>query len=185
MPLHRLSRVSLGLVTLGVTLLCITGCGGGGTGGGAGEEFEFSVIQTGDGAPDFSLEAVGGDQVNLSDSEGQVRLIDFWATWCAPCREEIPMFKELYETYGSQGFTILAISDESLDAVREFVENHDIPYPNLVDPGEVSEEYGVLALPSAYLIDRDGKVIETFVGPKPRAVLEGKIVELLERPPAT
>jgi peroxiredoxin len=183
MPLKHLSNACLGLVALGATLLCLTGCGGGSES--IGEEFEFSVLQRGDGAPDFSLEAVGGSQVNLSDLEGQVRLIDFWATWCAPCREEIPMFKELYAAYGSRGFTILAISDESLDAVSDFVESHDIPYPNLVDPGEVSEEYGVLALPSAYLVDRDGKVIETFVGPKPREVLEGKIVELLERQPAT
>jgi len=183
MPLKRLPLAGSGLVVLGATLLCLAGCGGGSAGGG--EAIEFAMVQSGDGAPDFSLESVAGSRINLSDSAGQVRLIDFWATWCAPCREEIPMFKELYETYGPQGFTILAISDESADAVRKFVDSHDIPYPNLVDPGEVSEEYGVLALPSAYLIDRQGKVIETFVGPKPREVLEAKIVELLEAQPQT
>ena len=95
------------------------------------------------------------------------------------------MFKELYETYGPQGFTILAIAEEDAEAIREFVSSHGIEYPNLVDPGEVSEAYDVPALPSAYLVDREGNIVESFVGPKPRKVLEKKIVELLEADSAT
>ena len=96
------------------------------------------------------------------------------------------MFKELYSTYGPQGFTIVAIAAEGADAVREYVKANGIEYPNLVDPDEVvSDLYEVPALPSAYLVDREGRIVEEFVGPKPRRVLEKKIVELLEAKPAT
>lgn len=133
-------------------------------------------------APEFVLDDVSGNPVRLSDSQGQVRLIDFWATWCAPCREEIPMFKELYQTYHDRGFTILAISDESSNVIKEFVDRHEIGYPNLVGSEQVVTDYGVLALPMAFLIDREGKIVESFVGPKPRKVLEPKIQQLLDQP---
>jgi peroxiredoxin len=137
------------------------------------------LVTSGSVAPDFTLDSTDGSAFSLSESNGKVRLIDFWATWCKPCVEEIPMFKELQAAYGERGFTIVAISDEPSGVIREFVETHAIDYPNLIDPGDVAEQYGVLALPSAYLIDREGKVIETFQGPKPRRVLEARIVELL------
>jgi thiol-disulfide isomerase/thioredoxin len=136
-------------------------------------------------APDFELADLGGAKVRLSDSAGSVRLIDFWATWCAPCREEIPMLKELHEEYADAGLTILAISDEEADIVAPFAEEHGITYTNLVDGFEVFSEYGALGLPTAYLVDADGKIVEEYFGPKPREVLERRIRELLELPPRT
>jgi peroxiredoxin len=131
-------------------------------------------------APDFSLEDLEGKTVSLSDSSGQVRLIDFWATWCAPCREEIPMLNELHGNYADRGLRILAISDESVELIREFVAENGVTYTNLVGTEEVVEEYGALGLPTAYLVDRDGRIVEYFFGPKPRKQLEAKIRELLE-----
>ena len=85
-----------------------------------------------------------------------------------------------------QGFTIVAVATEGADVVREFVKANEIEYPNLVDPDEVvSDLYEVPALPSAYLVDREGRIVEEFVGPKPRKILEKKIIELLEAKPAT
>ena len=96
------------------------------------------------------------------------------------------MFKELQAIYEPQGFTIVAVATEGADAVREFVKANEIEYPNLVDPDEVvSDLYEVPALPSAYLVDREGRIVEEFVGPKPRKILEKKIIELLEAKPAT
>ena len=90
------------------------------------------------------------------------------------------MLKELHEIYGEQGLEILAISDESAEVVQTFVEENAVPYPNLIGTDEVSSEYRVLGLPTAYLIDGDGNIVEFFAGPKPRRVLEKKIRELLE-----
>lgn len=136
-------------------------------------------------APDFELEDLGGTVVRLSDSSGNVRLIDFWATWCAPCREEIPMLKELHDGYSGNGLTILAISDEDAEIVRPFAEKHEIGYTNLVEGEEIFGKYGALALPTAYLVDGEGKIVETFLGPKPKDVLEKRIRELLDLPPLT
>ena len=189
MLLRRFAGPTSGLMVLGATLLCLVSCGGGAGGASGGEDgakVDFLSGASGSEAPAFTLESVDGEQVSLSDLNGQVRLIDFWATWCAPCREEIPMFKELQELYGPQGFAIVAVATEGAEAVREFVKSNEIEYLNLVDPDElVSDLYEVPALPSAYLVDREGRIVEEFVGPKPRRILEKKIVELLEAKPAT
>ena len=186
MLLRRFAGTTPSPVILGVTLLCLVSCGGGVGSGDSGGRVEFLSEDSNRQAPEFTLESVYGEPITLSDLDGQVRLIDFWATWCAPCREEVPMFKELYATYGPQGFTIVAIAAEGADAIREYVKSNGIEYPNLVDTDEVvTELYKVPALPSAYLVDREGRIVEEFVGPKPRKILEKKILELLESEPAT
>lgn len=132
-------------------------------------------------APDFSLEDLAGNVFRLSDTEGQVRLVDFWATWCAPCREEIPMFKDLHERYGDQGFSMVAVSmDDGPKIVREFVEEYEIPYVNLLGTEQVADDFGgVPGLPTAFLLDRDGRIVKQYFGAKPPKMLEKQIRELL------
>ncbi|MBZ5640084.1 MAG: TlpA family protein disulfide reductase [Acidobacteriia bacterium] len=139
-------------------------------------------------APNFSLPNLDGKAVRLSDSAGKVRLVDFWATWCAPCREEIPSFKELYAQYKDQGFELIAISmdDEGATVVRPFVEKARIPYTNLIGNEAVSDAFGgILGYPSAFFIDRDGKIVASFVGGVPKKVLEDRIREMLGLAPTS
>jgi len=164
------------VVTLATAALLLAACNGGASPPPA-QPAEQAV------AHDVTLKDLQGESRSLSEWAGQVRLIDFWATWCAPCREEIPWLKKLQETYGEQGFTIVAISDENAEIVRDFVEQREIGYVNLVDPGEATAKYGVVSLPTAFLVDREGNIVEEFRGVKPQRILEAKLRELLGLPP--
>jgi len=142
-------------------------------------------VGKGDPAPDFALSDLTGGDLKLSELSGKVKLIDFWATWCAPCIEEIPMLVELDQLYRDSGLEIIAISDESRDVLEKFRTNHDIAYSFLHDDQDVSADYLVLGLPYAILVDEQGTIVDTYLGPKPRRILERRIRELLELPPAT
>ena len=136
-------------------------------------------------APDFTLPSLDGGPFRLSETAGKIRLIDFWATWCAPCREEVPMLNDLQAEYGEQGLLILAITDEEAKVVRDFVAEHGVEYLNLIGTDEVAEAYGVLGLPAAYLVDAEGQLVKTFLGPKPRRVLVEHIEALLDDSPSS
>jgi len=188
---NRGSRVFA--VSIVFALLLAPACGGGGgsatpaSGDAAAVEPNLtgSATAASDSAPDLALTTLDGEQVRLSDSSGKVRLVDFWATWCAPCREEVPMLNELQKSYGDRGFQVVAISEEEADVIRDFVEEHGVEYLNLVGTEEVAQAFGVLGLPAAYLLDGEGKVVKSFLGPKPRRVLVEKIESLLATTPQT
>ncbi len=116
-------------------------------------------------APDFTLKTLSGKVVSLSDYRGKVVLVNFWASWCPPCREEMPLFKRVYEKYKKKGFEILAVStDSSVDPVKKFVKEHGISFTVLMDDGKVSSTYGIQGLPTSFLIDRDGRILKVRLG---------------------
>ena len=165
----------------GLAILGLTGCSGQQASVGAATSAVADSAEL-EMAPDFTLQDLDGTAVRFSDTAGQVRLVDFWATWCKPCIEEIPMFKELHEEYGDRGFTMIAVSygDESPELIRGVVEKFEIPYLNLVGDDLMAEEFGhILGLPTAFLVDGEGRIVERYLGPKPRKVLEARIRELL------
>jgi len=135
-------------------------------------------------APDFTLPNIDGRQLQLSSYRGKVVLLDFWATWCVPCREEIPHFVELQQKYGGQGLQIIGVSmDDSPDPVHPFYQQFHMNYPVVKGTAETGSAYGgVLGLPIAFLIDREGLIYAKHIGATDSAVFEKEIVSLLQSP---
>ena len=119
----------------------------------------------GDPAPDFKLKTLDGKEVSLSDYRGKVVLINFWATWCPPCREEMPLFERIYRKYKNKGFEILAIgTDGSVEPVKKFVKEYKLSFPVLFDNANVVALYQVQGLPTSFLVGRDGKILKVRLG---------------------
>jgi cytochrome c biogenesis protein CcmG/thiol:disulfide interchange protein DsbE len=139
--------------------------------------------QVGFAAPDFTLETLEGETVNLSDLRGQVVLINFWATWCPPCRAEMPAIQRVYDEYHDQDFTVLAVDVQEGEAqVTAFVEERGLTFPILMDgDGSVTARYQVLAMPSTFFLDQAGVVQEvTLGGPMTEAFIESQVTRLLD-----
>lgn len=139
-------------------------------------------------APDFKLKDADGKEVHLADYRGKVVLLDFWATWCGPCRIEIPWFTDLERKHKDKGFAVLGVSmdDEGWQVVKPFLAEMKINYRVLLGNDEASHAYGGLdALPTTFLIDRDGKIAAVHVGLASRKDFEDGVEQLLETPAKT
>ena len=109
---------------------------------------------------DFTLTDLLGNSWTLKQLRGKVVLVNFWATWCPPCRKEMPDLDSLYKRFGGQGFVVLAISDEDLGKVKPFIEERKISYPILLDPGrKVNTLFQVEGIPKSFVYDRSGKLV--------------------------
>ncbi len=111
-------------------------------------------------APDFTLKSRTGENIKLSELRGQVVMINFWASWCGPCRQEMPLLDQLYQRYQPMGFTLLGVNvEEDSKAAEKVLSEIPVSFPVLFDnKNQVSETYQVSAMPSTVLIDRDGNV---------------------------
>ena len=120
------------------------------------------VITTGQSkkAPALTLKDLRGRALRLSDYKGKVLLLNFWATWCPPCRKEMPDLDTLFNRFKDQGFVVLAISDEDAAKVSPFIAEGKIAYPILLDPGrKVTESFKVEGIPKSFVYDRAGKLV--------------------------
>jgi thiol-disulfide isomerase/thioredoxin len=117
-------------------------------------------------APDFTLKTLDGQEMTLSKLKGKVVLLDFWATWCAPCRAAIPHLINLQKTYQEKGVEVIGMNMDKgdVETVRRFVKSMDIPYPITLTPEEVSRNYGVTGLPTTILIDKEGRIRQKLLG---------------------
>jgi thiol-disulfide isomerase/thioredoxin len=133
-------------------------------------------------APDFELQALDGGKVKLSSLRGKAVLLNFWATWCGPCKIEMPWFVELQKEYGPQGFQIVgvAMDDASKEDIAKFARDLNINYPILLGEETVGVSYGgVGVLPTTFFLDRDGKVIAREFGLQSRSVFVDHIKQAL------
>jgi len=136
-------------------------------------------------APGFTLEELEGEVVSLSDLRGQVVVINFWASWCPPCREEMPALERVYREIRSEGVELLAVNttyQDSLTEARSFVERYDLTFPILVDAeGEAARRYQLRALPSTFFVDADGVIRKVVIGgPMSEATIRTAVAELLD-----
>ena len=138
-------------------------------------------------APDFTLTDLSGEPLRLSSYRGKVVLLDFWATWCDPCRDEIPRFNVLQDKYANRGLQIIGVSmDDSLGPVRDFQKQFKMNYPVVMGSARIGELYGgILGLPVAVLIGPDGRIYSKHFGATETAVLEKEIVTLLPTAPVS
>jgi peroxiredoxin len=118
-------------------------------------------------APDFTLRGMDGTPVTLANYKGKVVLVNFWATWCGPCKIEIPWFEEFQRTYKDRGFTVLGLSmdEDGWDAVKPYAERRKINYPTVLVTERIRQMYGgVESLPTTFIVDKQGRIAATHVG---------------------
>jgi cytochrome c biogenesis protein CcmG/thiol:disulfide interchange protein DsbE len=133
-------------------------------------------------APDFSLKTLEGKTVKLSDYKGKIVIIDFWATWCPPCRKGIPDLIDLQKSY-SKDLVVIGISldqERTLKDLKPFIENYGINYPVVLGDQKVVLDYGgINAIPTSFIVDQKGYIVDSHVGLVPKKVYEDKIKSLL------
>jgi peroxiredoxin len=127
-------------------------------------------LRAGAPAPGFELPGLSGDAVDLGDLRGRVVFVNFWATWCPPCRKEAPALERLYRNLRAEGFEVLGVSIDdpsARDAIERFREEFGLTFPLLVDPDRSAyRAYQATGVPETFLVDRAGRVVERFVGPR-------------------
>ena len=136
-------------------------------------------------APDFELASLDGKHVKLSDYRGKAVLLNFWATWCSPCKVEMPWFVDLQKQYGEEGLVILGVAMDDSDApkIAQFASEMGVNYPVLLGTDQVSEDYGnVEFLPTSFYIDRTGKIIGKGTGLLGRKEIEENVRKALASP---
>jgi len=127
---------------------------------------KISVLDKRTDPTDFTLPLLGGENVSLSSYKGKVVILNFWATWCPPCRAEMPSMETLYKNFNAQGLEILAVDiGEDSPTVQKFVRSSGYTFPILLDSSKrISSIYGIKAIPTTYIIDREGKIIGRVIG---------------------
>jgi thiol-disulfide isomerase/thioredoxin len=136
-------------------------------------------------APDFTLQSLDGKTVRLSDFRGKAVVLNFWATWCGPCKIEMPWFVDLQKQYGPAGVQFLgvAMDDASTKDIAEFAQSMNVNYPILIGKESVGEAYGgVQFLPETFYLDRNGKIVDKSFGLKGRGEIEDDIKKILGPP---
>ena len=136
-------------------------------------------------APDFELKTLEGETVKLADLRGQAVLVNLWATWCPPCRAEMPAIEKVYNDYKEEGFVVLAVNmtyQDTFTNIAPFVDEYGLTFPILLDEtSEVGTAYQLRSLPSSFFIDREGIIREVVIGgPMAEALLRTRVEEILK-----
>ena len=156
--MDKLARAILPIIL--TLVLVLAGCSSG---------FESLVARVGEPAPDFELQGLDGESVSLSQLRGSPVMLNFWATWCPPCRDEMPYLQQIYEEWSDEGLMLLAIDiGESRAKVEQYMESNNLSLPVLLDTkSKVADKYGIRGIPTTFFIDGNGVIQEKIVGAFP------------------
>jgi peroxiredoxin len=148
---------------------------------GAGTAQAATSEERADTAPDFSLATLDGEQIALSNFRGQYVLVNFWATWCPPCRAELPDLVSYYESHADQGFMLIGVNEQEPPAtVEAYLSQSQLEFPVVLDSdGRVMNRYGVTGMPSSFLVNPEGQIVRSWTGMINRAMLESTVTPLL------
>jgi cytochrome c biogenesis protein CcmG, thiol:disulfide interchange protein DsbE len=178
------TRIFYGLLLIfGLAWIWISSVPEGATTGG-----KIPAPQAGFLAPDFTLQTLDGQTVTLSDLRGQVVLVNLWASWCPPCRAEMPAIERTYQDWRGRGFVVLAVNStvqDKLANAQTFVAQNGLTFPIPLDEsGEVTRLYRVSSLPTSFFIGKDGLIREVVIGgPMAEALLRSRVEQLLKEQP--
>lgn len=141
------------------------------------------VSAVGSPAPDFTVSLFDGGELSLADQHGSVVVVNFWASWCSPCRDEAPALERVWGEYGDKGVIFVGVNVKDVtDNARAFIEEFDITYPNGPDPYDrISKAYRVTGVPETFLIGKDGRLVEQYIGPVTEDGLRAAVQELLQQ----
>ena len=154
----------------------------GGNPGGFGVNAEFGQVEVSeDQADDFSLELMSGETLTLANLRGKAVMVDFWSSWCPPCRQEAPVLAEVYLEYENLPVEFVGVDIWDVPAAaQEHIDRYNVPYPNGIDAdGIIAINYGVTGLPEKFFISPEGMVVKKFVGPMSPSKLRGILNEML------
>lgn len=179
---------SIIIIGIGVPLLLLVGLltwGAITTGGEQGRPGVNNVLGdapiTTDRFPEFQVTTTNGETLHLSDLRGKYVMIDFWSSWCPPCRAEAPVLVEAYEKWSERGVEFVAISIwDNERAVVPFMESRGITYPVAIDDGTLTVEFGVQGIPEKFLLNRNGEIVRKVIGPNTQRSLDDILADLSE-----
>lgn len=178
----RFRRVSLGLLAVVLAgILVIQGCTPSSQSITSDEQEVTAGVNEGESAPDFTLVDLKGNQVSLSDFRRKTVFVNFWATWCPPCRAEMPEIEAVYQEYKDKDVVVIGVDIlEPEDVVRQFVEQGGYSWIFVLDiSGEVAANYRVTAIPTSFFIDREGIIQAVKIGAMTKRAIENKLAETM------
>ncbi len=183
-PPVGLITMGLGIVLIGVAaLLLMPKAESTASREGAPEEYSSMPMEVDFAAPELALENLAGEPESLTDYHGQVVLLNLWATWCPPCKAELPVLQEYYEEHRADGFVILGVdSQEKPETVESYIKTTDVTYPIWIDEqGKAGEAFSSFSLPTSFVIDREGTVRLAWTGAISKAMLEKHVTPVIEQ----
>lgn len=178
--LAALIMIGCGFLAVGISFMLLRGTGE--TAYASEQDFSAVPSQVNYPAPELNLTTLYGESVSLTDYKGSVLLVNLWATWCPPCREEMPTLQAFYEKYKNEGFILIAIDQGEIpEMVVPFVKELGLTFPVWLDmPSEAGRVFGTMNLPSSYVIDRDGQIRLMWIGGISKENLEKYVPKIIK-----